>query len=96
MKESKFQAELIKELKKIFPGCVVLKNDAEYLQGIPDITILYKDKWAMLECKKGANEKHRPLQDDYVERLNEMSYSSFVFPENKREVMEDLQRLFDI
>ena len=96
MRESKFQSDLIKELKRTFPGCVVLKNDAEYLQGIPDLTILFNNRWAMLECKKSFNEKHRPLQDDYVERLNEMSYSSFIFPENKNEVMEELHKLFDI
>ncbi len=96
MRESKFQSDLIKELKRTFPGCVILKNDAEYLQGIPDLTILFNNRWAMLECKKSSNEKHRPLQDDYVERLNEMSYSSFIFPENKNEVMEELHKLFDI
>lgn len=52
MLENKFQANLIKELKKLFPGCIVMKNDASYIQGIPDLLILYNDKWASLECKK--------------------------------------------
>lgn len=32
-KESEFQAKLIKKLKELFKGCIILKNDPEYLQG---------------------------------------------------------------
>ena len=93
-KESKFQAELIKEIKALYPGCKILKNDPNYIQGIPDLTILYKDKWAVLECKKSENEPHQPNQDHYVEELNSMSYSSFIFPENKEKVLNDLEQTF--
>lgn len=92
-RENRFQAELIKEIKETYPGCVVLKNDANYIQGFPDLTILYKDRWAVLECKRSENESHRPNQDHYVELLNEMSYSSFIFPENKEKVMLELDRV---
>lgn len=95
MRENKFQGDLIKEIKKTFPGCIVLKNDEQYIQGIPDLTVLYKDKWCVLECKKSSNEAHQPNQDYYVEHLNEMSYSAFIFPENKDEVMEELHKIFD-
>lgn len=95
MAENKFQSDLIKELKERFPGCEVLKNDAGYIQGIPDLSIFYKDKWAMLECKDSANAKKRPNQDYYVERMNKMSFASFIFPENKEEVLDDLQRAFE-
>ena len=50
MLENKFQANLIKELKERFPGCIVMKNDPTYIQGIPDLLVLHKDKWASLEC----------------------------------------------
>ena len=93
-KESKFQAELIRELKELYPGCKILKNDPNYIQGFPDLTILYKDKWAVLECKRSENEHHQPNQDHYVEELNEMSYSSFIFPENKEKVLNDLEQAF--
>ena len=94
-RESEFQAGLIRELKKRFPGCLVMKNDANYIQGIPDLTVLYKDKWAMLECKKSEKEKRQPNQDYYVNKLNGMSYASFVFPENKEEVLNELEQSFE-
>lgn len=92
MKESKFQKELIKEIKNRLPGAVILKNDAHYIQGIPDLTILYKKRWALLECKKSKNANHQPNQDYYVEKLNDMSFSSFIFPENKEEVLDEMER----
>ena len=91
MRENKFQSELIKELKERFPGCMVLKNDPNYIQGIPDLIVLYNDKWASLECKKSANEKKQPNQPYYVEKMNDMSFSSFIYPENKEEVLDGLQ-----
>ncbi len=93
-KESSFQAKLIKDIKEQFPGCIVLKNDANYIQGFPDLTILYKDKWATLECKRSSLESHRPNQDYYVEICNNMSYSKFIFPENKEEILNELQQTF--
>ena len=93
-KESAFQAKLIKELKEMFPGCEVWKNDANYRQGIPDLAIFYKNKWATLECKKSAHEEHQPNQDYYVEKMNQMSFSRFIYPENKQEVLNELQQAF--
>lgn len=95
MLENKFQSKLIKELKKEFPGCMVLKNDPTYLQGVPDLLVLYKDKWASLEVKKSAKAKHQPNQDYYVDKMNEMSHSAFIYPENKDEVMNDLRKAFN-
>ena len=92
MRESEFQSKLIKELKERLPGCIVLKNDPDYIQGIPDLLILHNDRWAALEVKKDKKAKHRPNQDYYVERMNQMSYSAFVFPENKEDVLDDLEQ----
>ncbi len=92
MLERKYQAHLIKRLKDLFPGCVVMKNDPDYIQGIPDLLVLYNSHWAALEVKRSANASHRPNQNYYVEKLNEMSYSSFVYPENEEEVFNDLQQ----
>ena len=93
--ESKFQKELIDQIKEEFPGCLVMKNDSSYIQGIPDWTILYKNKWAVLEVKRGRKANKQPNQPYYIETLNKMSFSRFVYPENKEEVLEELHKIFD-
>ena len=92
--ERDFQRDLIKELKKIFVGCIVLKNDSSYIQGSPDLIILFEDKWASLEVKKSATASHRPNQEYYVEIMDSMSFSRFIYPENKEEVLYELQKTF--
>ena len=94
MKESKLQSDLIKEIKGTFKGCIVTKLDPRYKQGIPDLLILYEDKWATLECKKSQKESHRPNQDYYVNEMNKMSFSSFIYPENEEEVLNEMERSF--
>lgn len=94
MQESKFQKELINEIESRFPGCIVMKNDPTYIQGIPDLLILYKDRWASLEVKKNSKANHQPNQDYYVETMNGMSYSAFIFPENKEEILDEMERSF--
>ena len=94
MLESKFQADLIKDIKKMFPGCIVMKNDSSYIQGIPDLLVLYNDRWASLECKKSEGARKQPNQEYYVEKLDSMSFSRFIFPENKEEVLRELQSAF--
>ena len=94
MLESKFQANLKKELKEMFPGCIVTKLDSGDIQGIPDLLILHEDKWACLECKKTEKARKQPNQEYYVDKLNEMSFSSFIYPENKDEVLHNLQEAF--
>lgn len=91
--ESGFQDRLIKRLKEMFPGCMILKQDA--YQGIPDLLILHGDKWASLECKKSAKAEHQPNQDYYVEQMNKMSFSRFIYPENVEEVLYELQQAFE-
>lgn len=93
--ESKFQKELMDEIRKLYPGCIILKNDSSYIQGFPDWTILYKNKWVVLEAKRDKNAKKQPNQEYYVKRLNDMSFSSFVYPENKEEVLNGIQQTFN-
>lgn len=90
--ESGFQDRLKRTLEGRFPGCMVFKMDQR--QGIPDLLILYEDKWASLECKRSAEAKHQPNQDYYVEKMNEMSFSRIIFPENKEEVLDELEQAF--
>jgi hypothetical protein len=94
MLESNFQANLIRELEDIFEGCVILKNDANYIQGFPDLLILYNENWAALECKRSANAQYRPNQEYYLKLLGRMSFASAIYPENKEEVLHELQQAF--
>lgn len=89
-----FQARLKKELKNMFPGCIITKLDSGDIQGIPDLLILYKDKWATLENKRSAKASKRPNQEYYVNVMDEMSFSRFIYPENKDEVLDELYMYF--
>ena len=95
MLENKFQASLIKELKQMFKGCVVLKTDANYIQGFPDLLILFENKWAALECKQSQNSRFRPNQEYYIDLLGSMSFCSVIYPEIKEEVLYELQQAFE-
>ena len=94
MLENKFKTNLNREIKRMFPGCMVLHLDPTEIQGIPDLLILYKDRWAVLEGKKSANAPRRPNQDYYVDLMDRMSFAAFIYPENKDEVLDDLYRFF--
>lgn len=94
MLENRFKTRLVGELKNLFPGCIVTHFDPNEIQGMPDLLILYKDKWAALEGKKSANASHRPNQDYYVDLMNRMSFASFIYPENKDEVLDELYLYF--
>ena len=90
--ESGFQDELMDDLQVLFPGCMTFKMDQ--IQGIPDVLVLYRDKWASLECKRGTQSVHQPNQDYYVSLMNEMSFSRFIDKDNKEEVLRELQEAF--
>lgn len=95
-RESRFQGDLIKEVEERFPGAVILKNDPNYRQGIPDLTVLWEDRWATLEAKRSGNEPHRPNQDYYVNLMDQMSFSAFIYPENKEAILDELQYTFGL
>ena len=94
MLESEYQAGLVKRLKSMFRGCVVLKNDSGYIQGIPDLTIFYGDKWAVLEVKPHEDAPYRPNQEHYLAVLGAMSWSATIYPSNEEAVLRGLQQAF--
>ena len=96
MKESAYQAKVIKKLKALLPGCIVQKNDPAYMQGIPDLTVYYGSQWAMLEVKASADSTSQPNQDYYIERMNDMSFAAYIYPENEEEVLHGLQQAFGV
>lgn len=93
--EKDFQSSLIKKIKSRMPEAIIMKNDSNYIQGLPDLLILNNNKWAALECKKAKKAKHQPNQEYYVNLLNEMSYAAFIFPENESEVLDAVQRTLE-
>jgi hypothetical protein len=90
MRETKFQSKLKEEIKTLLPGCIITKLDANDIQGIPDLLILYKNKWATLENKRSEKAHKQPNQEYYVNKMNDMSFSRFIYPENKDEVLNEL------
>jgi hypothetical protein len=95
MTERQYQAKLIKKLERMFPDCVVLKNDPAYLQGMLDLTVLFRNGWASLEVKLSGDSVVQPNQRHYVEKLNEMSFAAFIYPEIEEEVLNALQQAFE-
>lgn len=92
MLENEYQTHVIKEIKKRLPGCMILKNDPNYLQGIMDLSVFHGPKWATIEVKSSADAKERPNQAHYVNKMHEMSFSAFIYPENEEEVLDALER----
>lgn len=89
-REGQFQKSLIDEIKQRLPGSIVMKNDPDYIQGIPDLIVLYKKRWACLEVKRFSDASHQPNQDYYVQLMDGMSFARFVYPENKDQVLDEL------
>jgi len=96
MNESQYQAMLTLRIRNRFPGCVVLKTDPKDIQGIPDLLVLYGNKWAMLEVKISPKSKHQPNQMYYIETLGAMSYAAFINPDNEEEILNELQQALGI
>lgn len=94
MNENVFQSFLIKEIKKRFTGAFVIKTDPTYIQGLPDLLVLYKSCWVALEVKRDSKARHQPNQDFYVQQMNNMSMSRFIYPENYEEVLDDMEEFF--
>lgn len=90
--ENIYQRAFIKRLKKEFPGSIILKNDPNYIQGIPDLLLLVGERWFALEVKRSSSAPHQPNQDYYVNRMNEMSAAYYVYPENEDEVIDEILR----
>lgn len=95
MLESKFQSDLIRDLESMFADIVILKNDANYKQGFPDLTLLWHERWAVLECKASITSPYRPNQEWYLDRLARLSFATTIYPENKEEVLTVLGEFFN-
>jgi hypothetical protein len=95
LKENQYQAQLIKKLEKMFPGCIILQIDTSYQQGMPDLLILWQNHWASLEVKRAILSSIQPNQDYFIDKLGEMSFAAYIYPENEEEVLSALQQAFE-
>ncbi len=95
MRENEYQQDLKKRIKSRIPGCIVIKNDPSFQQGFPDLAIFKGDRYATLEVKRSADAGHQPNQDYYVDLLGKWSYSAFIYPENEKEILDELQRALE-
>ena len=95
MTEARYQAQLIKKLKQMFPGCVISKMDSSYQQGFPDLLVLWNNRWAVLEVKANGNADTQPNQEYYIQKLSSMSFAAYIYPENEKEVLSALQQAFE-
>lgn len=90
-KESAFQLALVKKLRSMDCVVEVIKNDANYIQGFPDLTVYLRNgKWAMLECKREDQSSKRPNQPYYIRTMNACGFARFIEPGNEEEVLRDL------
>lgn len=92
MLESEYQAYLIKRIEReILPGSLVIKNDPNYRQGIPDLSVFFGQKYGMLEVKASEKSREQPNQRWYLEHFGG-AYSNFIYPENEEEVLFALEK----
>lgn len=94
MTEAQYQKKVLRTLKDLFPGCVLLKNDSSYLQGVPDWILLFGSCWGMLEIKQSSSARRRPNQEHYIRQFRDMSFAAFICPENEEAVLNELQTAF--
>jgi hypothetical protein len=96
MRETEYRRKLVKKLTRVFPGCFIFENDPSRNQGVPDLLILFKGFWAMLELKRSASASMRPNQNYHIKHFNNMSFAALIYPENEEQVLSDLQSAFGV
>jgi len=94
--ESEFQSKLVVDLGKLIPGCLVLLKPGYYVQGFPDLMVLYKNQWAALECKASASSVYQPNQEWWIGELDSMGFASMICPENRQEILDEVLRSFGL
>ena len=95
MLERDYQMRLKKRIETdTLPGSVVIKNDAGWRQGIPDLTVLWRRHWGILEVKTSERAPYRPNQKWYLDKFGEMSFSATIYPENEEEILDALEQAF--
>lgn len=95
MNESKYRKYLEDRIREILPGCFVLRNPAGEYQGIPDLTVFYGPRWAMLEIKISDRAPFQPNQEYYLDLMSDMSFAAVIYPENELAILGELVMFLD-
>lgn len=95
-KESSFKTGLYNEIRNRFPGTEVVPNDPGYVQGFPDATVYFPNgRYFLLEGKRTSKAARQPNQDYYVNESPLSDNACFVYPENKEEILNELERRYN-
>lgn len=95
MTEKKLQADIIKFLQG--KGAYVLKNDATYRQGVPDLSFWHPDLSGMVEVKAHENSPYRPLQEKTIAKLEAMGiFVRVIHWENWAEWKANFEQWLDV
>ncbi len=97
--EREYQMELIPRIYDRLPGeplrdTIVIINDPNYIQGIPDLSVFHRNNWAMLEVKMSEKSPTQPNQAWYVSHWGQYIFTAFIYPENEAEVLYAMEQAF--
>lgn len=91
--EKDFQKDFIHKIKTLLPNSIAIKNDANYLQGFPDWTVIDGPRVYVFEAKAFKKANRQPNQEYYINAINAAGgFARFVYPENMQEVLDEIQR----
>lgn len=98
MLEGAYKTGLTKRLGLRFGSrCLVVRLDANLMQGIPDMLLLFEGGfWAALEGKTSAKARMQPNQPYYVDLMDKLCFAAFIYPGNEEAVLNELQQEFEL
>lgn len=89
--ETLFGTKVDKQLKRL-DNCWFCNIQQVAIRGIPDRLGCINGKFFALELKKSKSAKRAKLQQYVVQKINDAGgFAAFVYPENYKEVMEELR-----
>jgi hypothetical protein len=92
-READLQSKFLSSLRKLGYKCFKQQMNATTRAGTPDAFIFKEGFWGWIEFKQHKNSKARPGQKENVEWAKENSWGSFVYAENKDEVLKELKEM---
>ena len=94
--ERDYQSALIQKIRRMYPNAIILKNDANYLQGVPDLSIFHGPNYAMLETKQSSSASRQANQEWYISLFQSWAYGAFIDPSNEKDILNELQEALQL